>query len=41
MRPRYGSKVSLCYMGTDSFVYEIDVEDFYRGNAKDVKIKKM
>ena len=23
MRPRYGSKVKLCYMDTDSFVYEI------------------
>ena len=23
MRPKYGSKVKLCYMDTDSFVYEI------------------
>ena len=23
MRPRYGSKVNLCYMDTDSFVYDI------------------
>ena len=23
MRPRYGRKVNLCYMDTDSFVYEI------------------
>ena len=30
MRPRYGSKVKLCYMDTDSFVYEIETEDFYR-----------
>ena len=37
MRPKYGSKVSLCYMDTDSFVYEIDTEDFYRDIVKDVK----
>ena len=37
MRPRYGNKVKLCYMYTDSFVYEIETEDFYRDIAKDVK----
>ena len=37
MRPKYGSKVNLCYMNTDSFVYEIETEDFYRGITKDVK----
>ena len=29
MRPNYGSKVNLCYMDIDSFVYEIEMEDFY------------
>ena len=37
MRPKYGSKVNLCYMDTDSFVYEIETEDFYREIANDVK----
>ena len=37
MRPKHGSKVKLCYMDTDSFVYEIDTEDFYRDIAKDVE----
>ena len=37
MRPKYGSKVNLCYMGTDSFIYEIETEDFYRDFAKDAK----
>ena len=37
MRPKYGSKVKLWYMDTDSFVYEIETEDFYRDFAKDVK----
>ena len=37
MRPKYGSKVSLCYIETDSFVYEVEAEDLYRDIAKDVK----
>ena len=37
MRPRYGSKVKLCYMDTDSFVYEIETKYFYRKVAKDVE----
>ena len=37
MRPKYGSKVKLCYKDTDSFVYEIKTEDFCRGIAKDMK----
>ena len=37
MRPKNGSKVKLCYMDTDSFVYEIETEDFYRDIAKDVE----
>ena len=37
MRLRYGSKVKLCYMDTDSFVYKIETEDFYRDNATDVE----
>ena len=37
MRFKYGSKIKLCYMDTDSFVYEIETEDFYRDIAKDVK----
>ena len=39
MQPNYGSKVELCYMDTDSFVYEIEAEDFYRDIAKDVETK--
>ena len=36
VKPKYGSKAQLCYMDTDSFVYEIETEDFYRDIAKDV-----
>ena len=37
MRPKYDSKVKLCYMDTDSFVYETETEGFYRDIAKDVE----
>ena len=37
MRPKYGSKVSLCYTDTDSFVYEIETEDFYRDISKGIE----
>ena len=37
MRPKYGSKVKLCYTDTDSFAYEIETEDFYRDIAKDME----
>ena len=37
MRPKYGRKVNLCYMDIDSFVHDIDTEDFYRDIAKDVE----
>ena len=39
MQPKYGSQVELSYTDTDSFVYEIETEDFYRGFAKDVETK--
>ena len=37
MRPKYGSNVKLCYIDTDSFIYEIDTEVSYRDIAADVK----
>ena len=37
MKPKYGDKIQLCYMDTDSFVYHIKTEDFYVDIAPDVK----
>ena len=37
MRPKNSNKVTLCYMDTDSFAYEIETENFYRDIAKDVE----
>ena len=39
MQPKYGSKLALCYMDTDSFVYEIKTEDFYRDISRDVETR--
>ncbi|XP_057290811.1 uncharacterized protein LOC130613492 [Hydractinia symbiolongicarpus] len=39
MQPKYGSKLRLCYMDTDSFVYHIRTEDFYRDIAQDVETR--
>ena len=39
MKPKYGERLQLCYMDTDSFVYEIQTEDFYKDIAKDVEIR--
>jgi hypothetical protein len=36
MIPKYGSKVKMCYMDTDSFIYHIHTKDFYKDIADDV-----
>ena len=37
LKPKYGDKVKLCYMDTDSFITHIETEDFYQDIADDVK----
>ena len=37
MVPKYGKKLNLCYMDTDSLIYDIETKDFYKDIAKDVK----
>ena len=37
IKPKYGDKASLCYMGTDSFVMYVKTEDFYKDIASDVE----
>ena len=37
MNPKYGDKVKLCYMDTDSFIMNIKIEDFYKDMANDVE----
>ena len=37
MKPKYGDDAKLCYMDTDSFIMNIETEDFYRGIANDIE----
>ena len=37
MQPKYGDRLKLCFMDTDSYVYDIKTEDFYRDIAEDVE----
>ena len=37
MKPKYGNRVKLCYMDTDSFIMNIKTNDFYKDIANDVE----
>ena len=37
IKPKYGNKAKLLFTDTDSFLYEIETEDFYKDIAEDVK----
>ena len=37
MKPKYGDKVKLCYIDTDSFIMHVKIEDFYKDIANDVE----
>ena len=36
MATKYGKKLDFCYMDTDSLIYNIEAEDFYKDIAEDV-----
>ena len=37
MKPKYGNRVKLCYVDTDSFIMNIKTNDFYKDIANDVE----
>ena len=39
IKKKYGDNAKLCYMVTDSFVYHIKTEDFYKDIAGDVEAR--
>ena len=41
MKPKYGDKIRLCYMETDSFIMHVKTEDFYDDIAKMLKKIKL
>ena len=36
LKPKYGDKLKLCHMDTDSFIIHVQTEDFYKDIADDV-----
>ena len=36
LKPRYGDKVKLCYVDTDSFIFYVETEDFYKDIMPDL-----
>ena len=36
LKPKYGDKIKICYMDTDSFILFIQTEDFYKDISNDV-----
>ena len=39
MLPKYGNNIKLCYMDTDSFVYDIETKDYYKDIVEDVEMR--
>ena len=39
MIPKYGDRLKLCYIDTDSLVYDIKTEDFYEDISNDVEAR--
>ena len=39
MKPKYGENLKLCYMDTDSLIYQIKTEGFYADIADDVPMR--
>ena len=40
VKPKYGEKVKLCYMDTDSFIIYIKTKEIYKDIAEDVETTK-
>ena len=39
VKPTYGEKVKLCYMGTDSFLVYVKTDNIYKDIAKDLTVE--
>ena len=39
IKPKYGEKAKLCYMGTDSFIIHVKTDDIYKDIAEDVETR--
>ena len=36
LKPKYDSNIGLCYIDTDSFIFHVETEDFYKDISNDV-----
>ena len=36
LKLKYDSNIGLCYMDTDSFIFHVETEDFYKDISNDV-----
>ena len=36
IKPMYDSNIGLCYMDTDSFIFHVETEDFYKDISNDI-----
>ena len=39
VKPKYGEKVKLCYVDTDSFIVYIKTDDIYKDIAEDIETR--
>ena len=39
LKPKYDNNIGLCYMDTDSFIFYVETEDFYKDISNDVDNK--
>ena len=39
VKPKYGEKLELCYMDTDSFIVYINTDDIYKDISKDIETR--
>ena len=37
LKPKYDNNIGLCYMDTDSFIFHVETEDFYKDISDDVE----
>ena len=37
LKPKYDNNIGLCYMDTDSFIFHVETEDFYKDISNDVE----
>ena len=37
IKPKYNDRARLCYIDTDSFIFHVEIKDFYKDISNDVE----